>query len=186
MPRLKLARAEIIARLIDAFRSHGFDGTSIAQISADTGLGRASLYHHFPDGKEQMLLTAVHHEHKRLEGSIIDLLRGDDPPRERLAAWAGALAAEHGDGRVSLLAALTCSGALPSAREVLQRGVTAQRTALVAVLVEDGIPPAIAEGRARAAGERLQGALLMAQLDGEAGSLLSFIGRLPADLLRSL
>jgi AcrR family transcriptional regulator len=49
-----LERNEVIDRMTRTFRSHGYDGTSLAQLSEGTGLRRASLYHHFPEGKEAM------------------------------------------------------------------------------------------------------------------------------------
>lgn len=38
----------------DVFREHGYEGASLAHVTAATGLGRGSLYNYFPGGKEQM------------------------------------------------------------------------------------------------------------------------------------
>ncbi|HKX35432.1 MAG TPA: TetR/AcrR family transcriptional regulator, partial [Rhizorhapis sp.] len=45
-------RSDIIPVLGEVFREHGFEGASLAIISARTGLGKGSLYHFFPGGKE--------------------------------------------------------------------------------------------------------------------------------------
>ena len=37
------------------FQEQGFEGTSLSMIAKATGLKRASLYHHFPNGKEQLV-----------------------------------------------------------------------------------------------------------------------------------
>ena len=52
------ARADILPALGEVFREHGFEGASLALIGARTGLGKGSLYHFFPGGKEEMA-TAV-------------------------------------------------------------------------------------------------------------------------------
>jgi TetR/AcrR family transcriptional repressor of lmrAB and yxaGH operons len=48
------SRADIVDELVDLFFILGYNGTTLALIAKRTGLGRASLYHHFPDGKEEM------------------------------------------------------------------------------------------------------------------------------------
>ncbi|KAF0181848.1 MAG: TetR family transcriptional regulator [Hyphomonadaceae bacterium] len=45
---------ELIARLSSVFRDVGYEGASLAMLSEATGLQRASLYHRFPGGKQQM------------------------------------------------------------------------------------------------------------------------------------
>jgi AcrR family transcriptional regulator len=47
-------RAAALPALAEAFREHGFEGASLARLSAATGLGRGSLYNFFPGGKEEM------------------------------------------------------------------------------------------------------------------------------------
>jgi TetR/AcrR family transcriptional regulator, lmrAB and yxaGH operons repressor len=47
-------RAAAVPALAETFREHGFEGTSLAQLSAATGLGKGSLYNFFPGGKEEM------------------------------------------------------------------------------------------------------------------------------------
>ncbi len=54
MPAPLLPREEVLDRLAAAFRRDGYDGASIARLSAATGLGKASLYHYFPGGKQDM------------------------------------------------------------------------------------------------------------------------------------
>ncbi|WP_164094666.1 TetR family transcriptional regulator, partial [Serratia marcescens] len=47
-------RAALIPILGEVFREHGYEGASLAVIGARTGLGKGSLYHAFPGGKEEM------------------------------------------------------------------------------------------------------------------------------------
>lgn len=45
---------DLVDKLIDIFCEYGYDGTSLTILAKNTGLGRASLYYHFPGGKEEM------------------------------------------------------------------------------------------------------------------------------------
>ncbi len=54
MPITKVTEEELLDRLTSVFRTHGFEGASLSLISKATGLQRASLYHRFPGGKEEM------------------------------------------------------------------------------------------------------------------------------------
>ena len=50
----KVQDIEIIESLVKTFRSNGYEGTSLAELAKSTGLKKASLYHRFPDGKQEM------------------------------------------------------------------------------------------------------------------------------------
>lgn len=51
-------RAEVLARIAATFRRHGYEGTSLDRLAAETGLARPSLYAGFGD-KREMYLAAV-------------------------------------------------------------------------------------------------------------------------------
>lgn len=54
MARKFTDRSEAIPALAEIFREHGFAGASLSEITTGTGLGKGSLYHFFPGGKEEM------------------------------------------------------------------------------------------------------------------------------------
>jgi AcrR family transcriptional regulator len=47
-------RSELVPALAEIFREHGFAGASLSEITRATGLGKGSLYHFFPAGKNEM------------------------------------------------------------------------------------------------------------------------------------
>lgn len=53
--------AALIAQLAEIFRQCGFAGTSLSRITARTGLGKGSLYHLFPGGKDAMAAAVLAH-----------------------------------------------------------------------------------------------------------------------------
>lgn len=76
------------------FRSSGYNGTSVDDISAATGLGRGSLYAAF-DGKHGVLLQAMAGYFARLGQGPRNMLAGpDEGALERLHAYL--LRAVHG------------------------------------------------------------------------------------------
>ena len=54
MARPATTRAAVIPALAEAFRQHGYEGTSMAVLQEASGLGRGSLYNFFPGGKDEM------------------------------------------------------------------------------------------------------------------------------------
>src|SRR6266481_2431152 len=59
MAKIVSERADLLPAMADVFREHGYEGASIALISERTGLGKGSLYHFFPGGKEEMAAAVL-------------------------------------------------------------------------------------------------------------------------------
>src|SRR5262252_8758293 len=51
----KISKNKLYGALSDVFRRKGYDGASYADLMKATGLVKASLYHRFPGGKEEMV-----------------------------------------------------------------------------------------------------------------------------------
>ncbi|MEO1396256.1 MAG: TetR family transcriptional regulator [Cyanobacteria bacterium J06634_5] len=56
------------------FRQFGYEGVTLTKISRETGLGKASLYHHFPGGKGAMAEATLACVNQLLETSILQPL----------------------------------------------------------------------------------------------------------------
>jgi AcrR family transcriptional regulator len=56
--RGQATRAHLIAVATRLFTEHGYDGTSIEAVLAESGVSRGSLYHHFP-GKDALFLAVM-------------------------------------------------------------------------------------------------------------------------------
>ena len=54
MARASAERSEVVKQLAEVFRVHGYEGASLSRITEGTGLGKGSIYHFFPGGKEEM------------------------------------------------------------------------------------------------------------------------------------
>jgi len=52
-------RSAVLPILAEVFREYGYEGASLARIGAATGLGKGSLYHFFPGGKDEMAAAVL-------------------------------------------------------------------------------------------------------------------------------
>lgn len=180
-------RDTLLPLVAAVFRTHGFAGASITRITAATGLGKASLYHHFPQGKNGMLMAVIAKERRLIAENILSPLHDrSQVPYIRLQRWAEALRAHHKQSRACLLGTLVLSGGCDVADKELHAAFDEHRLALVRTLEDATIPSDIAVARAAQALERIQGALLMAKITGDTDAIHKATRRLPAELLRAL
>ena len=56
--RGRATRAHVIEVATRLFAAHGYEGTSVEAVQAESGVSRGSLYHHFP-GKEALFLAVM-------------------------------------------------------------------------------------------------------------------------------
>jgi AcrR family transcriptional regulator len=49
----------MIASAVKLLAMHGFQATSFSSVLRDSGAPRGSVYHHFPDGKDQLIAAAI-------------------------------------------------------------------------------------------------------------------------------
>ena len=165
MPSSALPKQEVLDRLMAAFRQFGYDGASLARLSKATGLGRSSLYHYFPNGKEDMAAAVLANAGARFEEMVLAPLRaGDAPPRERLARMATGLGAFYADGSAACLTDLFAIGDAGTLfRQRIGSRIQAFIGLLAAVAVEGGIDRETAEQRAEDALIAIQGALVLSR-----------------------
>lgn len=71
-----MSKETYVPKLLKLFRQFGYEGVTLSKISQETGLGKASLYHHFPGGKAEMAEAALTYVNQWLETSILPILVG--------------------------------------------------------------------------------------------------------------
>ncbi|WP_282604546.1 TetR/AcrR family transcriptional regulator [Pelagibius sp. Alg239-R121] len=81
MPRVVSERSDAVTALAEVFRTHGFEGTSLSVITAKTKLGKGSLYHFFPGGKDEMAEAVLEEIGRWFEDRVFKPLR-DEPDAE--------------------------------------------------------------------------------------------------------
>jgi TetR/AcrR family transcriptional repressor of lmrAB and yxaGH operons len=77
-------RERMVASAVDLLARRGLQATSFSEVLEHSGAPRGSVYHHFPEGKDQMIGLAL----DVAGGRAIELLdRKAGAPAEEIAAW---------------------------------------------------------------------------------------------------
>lgn len=77
-------RARMVASAVDSLARRGLQATSLSEVLEQSGAPRGSVYHHFPDGKGQLIASALH----LAGGRAIELLdQKAGAPAEDVATW---------------------------------------------------------------------------------------------------
>ncbi len=169
----------------DVFRQHGYHGASLTSISEATGLGRASLYHHFPGGKDEMVAAALDDVEAVLDERIIAALReAGRSPAQRLQTMAEELTIFHEGGRAACLFAVLALTA-PSLQPRLSKVFARWLDALADLARESGRGRQDAQAAAEAALTSLEGALILAAAQGSKKPFQRALGHLPRIILGS-
>jgi AcrR family transcriptional regulator len=180
--RIVYERADMVPLLAEIFRELGYEGTTLSRITEKTGIGKGSLYHFFPGGKEEMASAVLADVDGWFERSIYEPLRRDDASKAIAAMWTNVDDYFRSGRRICLVGAF----ALDETRErfsaliksYFKRWIDALRDALMRLgyLREEAI--ALAEDAVLG----IQGALVLSRaLDDQAmfkRSLSTLAGRL--------
>jgi AcrR family transcriptional regulator len=105
MARDIFERAGVIPLIAEAFRELGYDGASMSRITERTGLGKGSLYHFFPGGKEEMAAVVLADVDDWFERNIFAPLREGEPAAAIASMWGDVDAYFQSGGRVCLVGA---------------------------------------------------------------------------------
>jgi AcrR family transcriptional regulator len=163
MPAALLPRDEVVARIQNVFRDLGFDGASLAELSKATGLGKSSLYHYFPGGKEEMAVAVLERIDAWMTEYALGALKRDGTPKTRLRAMLRILDDFYVGGRnACVLGNLVIGGSREKFQDFLAPAFAAWIRALRDLAVEAGVRGAEAQQRAEDAVVRIEGALIVA------------------------
>ena len=184
MPRQIAERADLLPKLAEAFRTHGYEGASLGEIGRATGLGKGSLYHFFPRGKEEMAEAVLADIDAWFAVEILGPLRHPGDPRTAIREMCRAVDAHHKSGRRVCAFALFALGAsrdrfAPALRKHFQVWIEA----LARVLVVAGRGAAAARTEAVDAIACIEGAMALARAADDPRVFAGALARVEARLL---
>src|SRR5215217_3066163 len=145
MPPPLMTKPDMLNRLMNLFREKGFDGASLSDISESTGLGKSSLYHHFPKGKEQIALQVLTHLEEQLERALFEPMRSTATPTKKLEQMLDTIDSFYEGGKKACLLERLCASVDAGRfRRPLGRAFNTWIEAVEALGVESGLPRATA------------------------------------------
>lgn len=185
MPITKVNEDELLDRLTEVFRTYGYEGASLSLISKATGLQRASLYHRFPGGKEDMAKAVLERAGQWLTSRVLAPLSGQGKPVDRIRRMAKELHAFYAGGKhCCLLDSLSFGSDDNDIRHHVQQGMSVWVDELAKVAREGGVTAKKARMYAQDAISHIQGTLVVARVMKDYGPFERMLTELPTTLLR--
>jgi AcrR family transcriptional regulator len=173
--------------LLRLFQQYGYDGATLSKISRATGLGKASLYHHFPGGKDEMVEVVLDYLESWLDQNVVQTLNSPGEPLSRLQHMCDRVNEVYEGGKQPCLSAILLLG---SARDVFHDRVKAIYQvwidAIATVLVEYGMDERVAQQRAQDALTAIQGSLIVSQGLDDPSGFVRVTQYLPEELCKSM
>jgi len=187
MARTVLDRSDVVLALAGVFRKRGFDGGSLSVIQRDTGVGRGSLYHFFPNGKADMAAAVLDEVSDWFEEHVYAPLRSAGNAAQAIEAMSHEVAEYFlSRERVCLFAAITMGEEQEAFAGPVRKYFTDWVEALANALRAGGLPPAEATDRALDAVATIQGGLILARAYGDDATLLGIVDRTERSLLAAV
>lgn len=164
MPTAPLQKSEIINRIAMVFRQQGYEGASLALIAEATGLGRSSIYHYFPGGKDEMVEAIFEQTAGWLAEHIVAPLQTPGDPATRIEQMLSAVDALYAGGRLNcLLGVLSLGHSHRRFQQHLKQRFDTWINALGRLLMDRGMDEKRALEHAEDVVVRIQGALIVAR-----------------------
>ncbi|MBI3671074.1 MAG: TetR/AcrR family transcriptional regulator [Acidobacteria bacterium] len=186
MAHPKISSEDLIGRVADVFRTQGYQAASLSRISQATGLEKASLYHRFPGGKEDMVAAVVSNLNQWFQDQVFTPLERSGKPAERVRFVAQRLREFYADGSKSCaLDTLSLPGGSAALHEAVRGSLAALLQAFTGIAREGGASGAEARERAEQAIIEIQGSLVLARVLGDCKPFHRTVDRLPELLVGS-
>ena len=164
MPRVVAERADTLPALAEVFREYGYAGATLSLLGEASGLGKGSLYHFFPGGKEEMAAAVLAEIDGWFEQHVFAPLREGDDPKAALDAMCDEVVRYFRSGRrVCLVGALALCDARDVFAEAVKEYFVRWVKALTAALVRAGRSRSEAAALAEEAVGGIQGAIVLAR-----------------------
>jgi AcrR family transcriptional regulator len=177
------SRSDLLPSIADVVRRRGYDGTTMAELATVTGLGKATIYHHFPGGKAEVAQALARHAIAELDALAARHLRAQGPWNERLEAFVDGFAEYVDGGKANcLLATLVLTGAQDEVDELVDVQMREWLQAVATAYTESGLGEKAARRRARELVIALHGGLVLARLLGGPKAFTQTVKRLHREL----
>lgn len=167
MVRTLFEKADAIVLVAEVFRELGYEGASMSAITARTRLSKGSLYHFFPDGKEQMAAEIMAHIDSWFVTEMFRPLEEGEPRAAIAQMWQTTDSYFRSGRRVCLIGAFALDETRDRFSSAIRGYFHRWIEALAGALTKAGLPAAEAHALAEEAVIGIQGALTLARALGD-------------------
>ena len=183
--RSSIGEEDLIQALSRVFRDTGYDGATLSSLSQETGLQRASLYHRFPGGKEQMAQEVLVATEAWLKENLFEPLKSDVPVEQRLQEMIRKLDELYSSGKQACILNMLSSASDHDSpfTAAIKRIFNALIDGLAALAEEQGFDKLDAKLRAERTVMLLHGSLVLSRGTGSQKPFERFLETLPEELL---
>jgi TetR/AcrR family transcriptional regulator, lmrAB and yxaGH operons repressor len=175
MPRPDRSRAALVDTAATLFRRQGYAATGLNQILEVAAVKPGSMYHHFPEGKQQLAAAVVESAGTSIERLLSRFLASDMPVPDIVDRWidllATGLAGDERDGCPIEPIATESVHASGVVREASWRAFRGWCSAVADRLQRDGWAPEQAHRVALAVIALIEGGLILSRIAGDAAAL---------------
>lgn len=184
MPRIaKFTRSVMADKLIEVFRTFGYEGASLSMLAAAVELSKASLYHHFPGGKADIAAHVLAHSGAKLQRLVLAPLAGKgDGAGRALASLEGTAAYYGGEVPICLMNSLLLGEGRTLFGDQIRGAVDAWVKGLATAVIDSGFSRQDGESWATEAIERIQGSLILCRVQGSRKPLEACLKLLSEDV----
>ncbi|UII24700.1 TetR/AcrR family transcriptional regulator [Fulvivirga maritima] len=159
----KVLDTQVLEGLTQVFRTKGYEGASLQDLSEATGLMKASLYHRFPKGKQEMATAVLNDVAETAQETIFDtLLDKKLPAIKRFKKGIDQIKAFYDNGKnVCLLRALSMQGGLELFQEQINQGFNDWLDVFYKIGLDLGLEPKKSKDYALLSLVEIQGSLVV-------------------------
>jgi len=177
-------RSEVVAQLGEVFRTYGYEGASLARITEGTGMGKGSMYHFFPGGKEEMAEAVLANIDDWFRDQVFQPLRSCEDAKLGVERMFHAVGDYFASGRrVCLVGVFALGYERDRFAERVQAYFVEWVEALAVALTRGGKPKSEAHALAEEAVGGIQGALVLSRASSQPEIFTRALQRLQQRLL---
>lgn len=161
----KVLDEDILLGLTKVFRSKGYEGASLKELADATGLKKASLYHRFPNGKQEMAEAVFNHIDLWVKENVFHaLLNKDLSPEVRLKQGLSHISTLYEGGKETcIFRALSMQASLELFGEQIESGMNEWILTFTKIGIALGISPKDSTQKALQTLIDIQGSLIVAR-----------------------
>lgn len=179
-----MSKEEVITKLVPVFRHYGYEGATVSRLSEVTGLKKASLYHYFQGGKEQMAQAVLEYIGDWFEDNIFPPLQSNKPPYDRIVAMTEGVDKFYDGGKTPCVLAVMSLGEADNLfHQQLEKSLKKWLDELAKVVEETGVEKEEARLRAEHVMMLIQGALVLVRVTNDTQPFQRAIAKIPQILL---